>query len=50
MSLREWKSMTPEEWACNLGLYTIGVGIIPMGVVLTINVNLGASVFPWQNG
>ena len=46
MSLREWKSMTPEEWACNLGLYAIGVGIIPMGVVLTINVNLGAVYFP----
>lgn len=41
--------MTPEEWACNLGLYAIGVGIIPMGVVLTINVNLGASGYDALN-
>ena len=42
MSLREWKSMTPEEWACNLGLYA-------MGVVLTINVNLGVSGYDALN-
>ena len=49
MNLREWKSMTPGEWACNLALYAIGVGIMPMGVVLTINAHLGAGGYDALN-
>ena len=41
--------MTPGEWACNLALYAIGVGIMPMGVVLTINAHLGAGGYDALN-
>lgn len=49
MTLRKWKSMTPGAWACNLALYGIGVGIMPMGVVLTINAHLGAGGYDALN-
>ena len=41
--------MTPGAWACNLALYGIGVGIMPMGVVLTINAHLGAGGYDALN-
>ena len=50
MTLRKWKSMTPGAWACNLALYGIGVGIMPMGVVLTINAHLGAGGYDALSG
>lgn len=39
MSLR---TLTPKDHVTNLVLYLIGVGIMPLGVVLTINAHLGS--------
>lgn len=48
----DWKSlkqMTPIQWLQNIILYLIGVGIMPLGVVLTINAHLGAGGYDALN-
>lgn len=49
MNWKALKDMTPAEWRKNLLLYAIGVGIMPLGVVLTINAHLGAGGYDALN-
>ncbi|PHV72066.1 membrane protein [Sporanaerobium hydrogeniformans] len=49
MHFNTFKKMTPMEWIKNLVLYTIGVGFMPLGVVLTINAHLGAGGYDALN-
>lgn len=49
MNLRELRTMTPAAWGRNLALYAVGVGIMPLGVVLTINAHLGAGGYDALN-
>ena len=49
MNWKELKNMTSAEWVQNLILYAIGVGIMPLGVVLTVNAHLGAGGYDALN-
>lgn len=49
MNLTELKHLTPAKWGQNLLLYAIGVGIMPLGVVLTVNAHLGAGGYDALN-
>lgn len=49
MSFDTLKKMTPSEWCMHLILYAIGVGIMPLGVVLTVNAHLGAGGYDALN-
>lgn len=49
MNWKAFKQMTPVQWAQNVILYLIGVGIMPLGVVLTINAHLGAGGYDALN-
>lgn len=48
-----WKNhnqqMTAKDWAVNLLLYLIGIGLMPLGVVLTVNSHLGAGGYDALN-
>lgn len=46
---RYLQKMSPRDWAVNLLLYLIGIGLMPMGVVLTINSHLGAGGYDALN-
>ena len=47
---RTWKSqMRTKDWWANLLLYLIGVGLMPLGVVLTVNSHLGAGGYDALN-
>ena len=41
--------MKGRDWAVNLLLYLIGIGLMPMGVVLTVNSHLGAGGYDALN-
>lgn len=41
--------MGPKDWAANLILYLIGIGLMPLGVVLTVNSHLGAGGYDALN-
>lgn len=41
--------MKGRDWAVNLLLYLIGIGLMPFGVVLTINSHLGAGGYDALN-
>lgn len=43
------QKMSPRDWAVNLLLYLIGIGLMPLGVVLTINSHLGAGGYDALN-
>ena len=48
--LEKWKTkMRPKDWCVNLVLYLIGVGLMPFGVVLTVNSHLGAGGYDALN-
>ena len=49
MSLKELRELSLSEWIKNLVLYFIGVGIMPAGVVLTVNAHLGAGGYDALN-
>lgn len=49
MDWKALKEMTAREWVRNLVLYAIGVGVMPLGVVLTINAHLGAGGYDALN-
>lgn len=49
MDWRQLKSMNINEWIKNIILYAIGVGIMPLGVVLTVNAHLGAGGYDALN-
>lgn len=49
MNWGQLKSMTINEWIKNIILYAIGVGIMPLGVVLTVNAHLGAGGYDALN-
>lgn len=44
-----FKEMSIRDWTKNLILYAIGVGIMPLGVVLTVNAHLGAGGYDALN-
>lgn len=48
-----WKTcrqkMTARDWAANLILYLIGIALMPLGVVLTVNSHLGAGGYDALN-
>lgn len=48
-----WKNhnqqMTAKDWTANLLLYLIGIGLMPLGVVLTVNSHLGAGGYDALN-
>ncbi len=47
---KTWKSqMRTKDWGANLLLYLIGVGLMPLGVVLTVNSHLGAGGYDALN-
>lgn len=47
---RTWKSqMRTKDWCVNLLLYLIGVGLMLLGVVLTVNSHLGAGGYDTLN-
>lgn len=43
------KQLSPAQWVQNLILYAIGVGLMPLGVVLTVNAHLGAGGYDALN-
>ncbi len=43
------KKMNGRDWAANLLLYLIGIGLMPLGVVLTVNSHLGAGGYDALN-
>lgn len=43
------KNLSPAQWLQNLLLYAVGVGIMPLGVVLTVNAHLGAGGYDALN-
>lgn len=47
--LSYWKTLNPREKFIHLLLYFIGVGIMPAGVVLTINAHMGAGGYDALN-
>lgn len=49
MNWKTLKQLTPRQWVQNLVLYAIGVGIMPLGVVLTVNAHLGAGGYDALN-
>jgi hypothetical protein len=49
MNWKVLKKMSPIQWCQNIILYLIGVGIMPLGVVLTINAHLGAGGYDALN-
>lgn len=49
MNWNALKKLTPKQWIQNLVLYAIGVGIMPLGVVLTVNAHLGAGGYDALN-
>ena len=44
-----WKNLSLKERILNLLLYFVGVGIMPAGVVLTINAHIGAGGYDALN-
>ena len=47
---KTWKSqLKTKDWCANLLLYLIGVGLMPLGVVLTVNSHLGAGGYDALN-
>lgn len=44
-----FKKLTGRQWATNLVLYAIGVVLMPLGVVFTINAHLGANGYDALN-
>ena len=47
--IKRWKSLNSKQKSSNLILYFVGVAIIPVGVVLTINAHLGAGGYDALN-
>jgi len=47
--IQKWKSLTSTEKIKHVILYLIGVGIMPLGVVLTINAHLGSGGYDALN-
>ena len=47
--LNFWKTLNAREKAIHLILYFIGVGVMPAGVVLTINAHMGAGGYDALN-
>lgn len=43
------QNMKGRDWAVNLILYLIGIGLMPLGVVLTVNSHLGAGGYDALN-
>ena len=47
---KTWKfQLRTKDWCTNLLLYLIGVGLMPLGVVLTVNSHLGAGGYDALN-
>lgn len=49
MNFKQLKKMSLSKWIKHLTLYAIGVGLMPLGVVLTINAHLGAGGYDALN-
>ena len=47
--IKTWKNLTPADKIKHVILYLIGVGIMPLGVVLTINAHLGSGGYDALN-
>jgi Predicted membrane protein len=47
--IKTWKTLTASEKVKHVILYLIGVGIMPLGVVLTINAHLGSGGYDALN-
>ena len=47
--IKIWKTLTPADKIKHVILYLIGVGIMPLGVVLTINAHLGSGGYDALN-